>query len=375
MQTETTPHPACLGSVAGPRRKPEKGAQRPCAGAVSASLDTQVTPCTHEADPKWAHTFRDAVAAELAPYWPTRANAMAECGRSAIAIACVPCGAPHIMPLRCGSRTCPTCARKGAAGVADRVAARVAVHDLVMENQPWDGPGKPRRRSWKLVTLTTPAAPTLEDRFDHKALRKQAKRARAAWGPFWRSTPWGRQVRTPGDRSKRARRDTSYVLAAEVSPRGAVHLHALVYGEFVPQRQLQAAWSDALGVAAIVDVRTITGGAAGIGDAIRETLKYLVKSEKGPRQAQHAAAVELAFKNVRRVEIGGALRKIKVPESTADFEDVKPEDLHNQHAAVCESCGSVGAWKWLGIVPASAVRENHGYGLVKGVGYGPGPPG
>ncbi len=365
MYVETTPHPACLGSVAGPRRKPEKGAQRPCAGAVSPSVHTTASSCT-QADPSWAHTFRDQVSAELFPFWRTRANAMAECGRGAIAIACKPCGAPHYVPVRCGGRTCPTCAPKAAAAMASRTAARVAVHDLIMESTPWDGPGRKQRRSWRLVTLTCPATTCLEDRYDHKALRKQVKRVRRAFGRFWRLTAWGKQVRSPGDRSKRSRIDTSYVLAEEASPRLMIHVHALIYGEYVDQKKIQAAWGQALGTSApVVDVRAVRGGAAGVAGALKETLKYVCKSEKGPRQAAHAAAVELAFRSVRRIEFGGALRKIKLPESSGDTEDVKVEDLHNQHAASCEVCGAVGQWRWLGTLPASVVELNGGYGLAR----------
>jgi hypothetical protein len=157
-------------------------------------------------------------------------------------------------------------------------------------------------------------------------------------------------------------------MGGETSPRGVVHLHVLVFGEFLHQRQLQALWGQALGVSApvIVDVRQIKGGAAGVRDAIKETLKYVVKAEKGPRQAAHAASVELAWRSVRRLEIGGALRRVKLPETNADgSEDLRPEDLHGDQVAVCESCGSVGSWKWLGIVPATEVQENGGYGIAR----------
>ncbi len=365
MYTETTPRPTCLGSVAGPRRQPVKRRAKPGACAVSPSVHTTGSSCT-QADPSWAHSFRDQVAAELFPFWRTRANAMAECGRGAVAIACVPCGAPHIMPLRCGSRTCPTCAPKAAAALADRTAARIAVHDLIMESTPWDGPGRKQRRSWRLVTLTCPATTCLEDRYDHKALRRQVKRVRRAFGRFWRATAWGRQVRTPGDRSKRSRIDTSYVLAEEASPRLMIHVHALIYGEYVDQKKIQAAWGQALGTSApVVDVRAVRGGAAGVAGALKEVLKYTCKGEKGPRQAAHAAAVELAFRSVRRIEFGGALRKIKLPESSGDTEDVKPEDLHATHAASCEVCGAVGQWQWIGTLPASVVELNGGYGLAR----------
>ncbi len=361
MYVEVTPQPACLGEVAGTAARRQSAA---CAGAVRPSVHTTGSSCT-QADAGWVHTFRDQVAAELAPHWHTRANALAECGRGAIAIACKPCGAPHYVPVRCGARTCPTCARKAAAAIADRTAARIAVHDLVMETTPWDGPGRKQRRSWRLLTLTCPAAAGIEDRYDHKQLRKQVKRVRRAFGRFWRLTAWGRQVRTSGDRTKRSRIDTSYVLAEEASPRAMIHLHVAIYGEYIPQKQLQAAWGQALGVSApVVDVRAIQG-AAGVADAIREVLKYTCKGERGSRQAAHAAAVELAFRSVRRVEIGGALRRVKITEADAASDDVRPEDLHNDQAATCEVCGAVGQWQWIGTLPASVVQMNGGWGLAR----------
>ncbi len=376
MHTKTYHPPACYGSVAGPRRQPVKRRAKPgacaVAGAVPPSVHTTLTSCTHEADPSWAHTFRDQVAAELFPFWPTRANRIASCGRGAVLIECKPCGAPHFVPLRCGGRTCPTCAPRGAAALADRTAARVSLHDLVMETTPWDGPGKPQRRSWRMLTLTTPAAPNLEDRFSRAEQRRQVKRARAAWGPFWRSTVWGKQVRSPGDRSKRARKDTSFAMGGESSPRGMVHLHVAVYGEYVSQRQLQALWGDALGVQApVLDVRTVKG-AGGIAAALREILKYVTKGEKGPRQAAHAASVEAAWRGVRRLEVGGALRRIRLPETKSDgAEDVQQEDLHSKAVASCEVCGTKGAWIWLGIMSASFVQENGGFGLA--IDYRPPP--
>jgi hypothetical protein len=145
-----------------------------------------------------------------------------------------------------------------------------------------------------------------------------------------------------------------------------VHVHVLVFGEYVPQWQLQAAWGTALGVAApVVDVRRITGP-DGVAGALREVLKYATKGERGTRtQPTHAAAVELAFRRVRRVELGGALRGVKLPDSNGDSEDVKPEDLHNDQAAACEVCGTVGEWAWLGIVSATVVQMNAGFGVAR----------
>ena len=69
-----------------------------------------------------------------------------QCGLSAVQLNCKCCSASTLVPFRCGAQTCPTCARLGAAAVADRTAARVAVHDLLMEAEPWDGSGSTQKR-------------------------------------------------------------------------------------------------------------------------------------------------------------------------------------------------------------------------------------
>ena len=277
---------------------------------------------------------------------------------------CQCCSAPHLVPFRCNARTCPWCAPITAAAIAARIGRRVAVHDLIMESQPWDGQGKAQKRSWRLVTLTTPAPPDVEARFDPVRLRRNVRRARSAIPRFWRLTDWGRQVRDEGARRKRARRDTSYILAEEVATRGMVHLHILVFGEYIDQRMLQAIWSKAYGEEAIVDVRSVKGS-SGVAGAIREVLKYATKGEKGARtQASHAAAVELAFRNVHRVSLGGAIRKIEITECDGATEDVKPEDLHDDHSMSCLVCGTFGEWKWIRTRSAAEVEQFGGFGLL-----------
>ncbi len=112
------------------------------------SLDTTQTSCTHPADPAWTHKFRHEVADHLQDLWPTRADRIRRCGEAAVRVACDACGAAHLFPERCVARTCPTCARRGAAAVGDRIDERIQVHDLVMELEPWEGPGESPRTTW-----------------------------------------------------------------------------------------------------------------------------------------------------------------------------------------------------------------------------------
>ncbi len=378
------------GAEGAPARPWRAGSARALARArsPSTSLDTTRTSCNQPstarrsghadggrvagprgADPEWVYTFREAVATELSGDWPERATALLACGSDAVLMTCGSCGAPTYVPCRCGARTCPTCAWLAAAKIADRMAARVRVHDKLMQEQPWDGPGPAVRRSWKHVVLTRRAAADRRSRFNPETLQALVRDTRTAVTGFWRRTAWGRQVRDPGVRKQRARRDTSYVCAVEVAPGGMVHVHTLVYGEYIPQRQLQEIWTRVLGESlAIVNIQNVKeNGSEGVAATLREVLKYATKGEKGVRdQACHAAAVELAFRHVHRVSIGGALRGVKDGTSDLGTEDVRSEDLYDTHAAACEACGTVGEWLRVGFVSREAVARNGGFGLVRG---------
>ena len=377
----------CAGAVpegslyppGGPELKVSRGARRGGAprchsspradcSCCSPSLDTKGSSCTKlprvYVGGAWANQFRDAVADSLKEAWPRRSGALRDCGRAAVQFNCKCCLSPHLVPFRCGARTCPTCARLAAAVVSNRVAARVAEHDRAMETEPWDGPGHAQRRSWRLVTLTARADADVDSRFEAPALRRRVQRVRQAFPQFWRETNWGRQTRDQGASRKRARRDTSYICAVEVAPGGMVHIHALIFGEFISQKELVRAWSRALGERALVDVRAVSGR-GGVRDTIREVLKYATKGESGVRtQAERAAAVELAFRNVKRVTLGGTIRRVKVVPDDDGTVDVSGRDLLNDHALSCEVCGVVGEWAWAGRRSPETVEANNGFGLL-----------
>ena len=356
----------CLGEL---ERSPlDPSAAQPRCSCCPPSLDTEGTSCTQRpvihVGGAWKREFRNAIAETLRDSWPERANALSECGVGGVLLRCKGCASPHLVPFRCGARTCPTCARLAAAAVVQRLGDRIAVHDLIMDAQPWDGPGGAQKRSWRHVILTTKADRNVADRFEPRALARRVREARRALPGFWRSVPWGQQVRDNGARRKRSRRDTSYIAAVEVSPRGMVHVHMLVYGEYIAQRVLQAAWSRAMGEPAMVYVTGLKS-AQGVTDAIREVLKYATKGEKDRRtQAAHAAAVELALRNVHRTSIGGALRTIRVTEKDGATEDVRNEDLHDHHTLACETCGTQGEWRWVSVVSAIVVEELGGFGAL-----------
>lgn len=358
-------------AAAPPCRRPER------APASVSSLDTTQTSYAetpgYRSDPAWALDFRGMVADALEERWPTRARRIRECGKAAIRMECQGCGSAHLFPVRCAARTCPTCAPRGARAITGRLLERIKVHDEIVEDAPWEGPGDPRRgsvgdrngRAWMLVTLTSPAPEDEARRWDPDRLSEAVARVSGAISDWWRSTPWGDwSTLLPG---RRVRRDTSYAAALEIAPGGMVHVHALVYGEFVPQEELARRWGEALGMdgPAVVDVRAVQESDPTSG--LREALKYATKGDGSRgRQAVRAAAVECALQNVRRVRIGGRLYHISDESTDPGSDDVQEEDVHDHHEAACESCGLLGEWEWTVRVPSKAVEMNGGWGLVGG---------
>lgn len=372
---------ALQDKVAGGRRGAEppargRGGAQPHAGARTAaeppakiqspgtSLDSQVTSGTRAPDREGDEEYRNAVADALQALWATRAAAMRSCGAAGIRMRCRTCGRVSVFPQRCNARTCPTCAGRGARLVLERVAKRVAIFELTMEGQGWEGPGAPQRRGFKLLTLTVRSRPERAERFDPRLLRARVRTMRGLFRQFWRRTAWGRQVRDPITSCKRSRRDTGYVLALEVGPGGNIHFHVLVHGEYAPQQALQGLWSRVVGDLAIVHVEAVRGPGLMRG-ALGYVVKYVLKGANGGRaRPQHAAAVEYALRGVRRVEIGGALRSVSATGSTApEGEDVRVADMERPTGA-CEGCGAVGQWSWDGRLAPSEVALGGGFGLL-----------
>ena len=330
-------------------------------GLSFTSLDTTASSCTHPMDPAWIHAFRYLTAEHLSELWPKKAESLRDCGEKPLMYACGACGTFHVFPHRCRGRTCPICAPRAAAAIAERMLERIAVHDRAMESEKWDGPGNPQKRSWRMVTLTSPALPDEGARWDPVVLRLAVKAFGDALPKWWRKT-WGRQVRDKKSRSKRARRDTSAVVALEVAPGGMVHAHFLVYGEFKAQATVQKEWEKALGVPlAIVDVRSVGQDLVG---GIREALKYATKGT-GPDQAKRAAAVEFAFMDRKRIRLYGALRMFQGQSEEVESEDAQDGDVQDHQGTACEACGFIGKWVHIGPQYPACLTRNDGWGRLK----------
>lgn len=303
------------------------------------------------------------VAAELEATWPARARALRACGRAAIRIDCGACATPHLMPFRCHTRTCPHAQRAGAARMGERLIRRVELHDQVMAALPWDGPGRGKRRSWRFITLTMPV-PDDGSAWAPRELARRVRRVRSAASAWWKRTPWGKQRHLKGEDGKwrkRSRTDTSAIVAIEVgATRGMVHAHVAVYGEYLPQEEIERHWQAALGVQAIAHVKAVRNSRV-----LREIVKYACGFGKdGGFTPAKAAAVEIGFRHVHRISVLGALRGIKTPDSAGVTEDLAAEDLHDTTTASCEACGTIGEWRWRHLVTPQEVERNGGFGLV-----------
>lgn len=355
------------------------------ATSCSITADDGTEPIAVYADDPGAHAFRREVARHLERLgWATRARNLASCGEAGARCDCGDCGTPHVLPYRCGARSCPTCAHSAAAIVCERVAKRIeiALASLRMD-ELWEGQervyprtGKlserrvtrrrrcrwrtsaAREKRWKHVILTTRAPQSAAERFDLATMREYALEVRRAVGALWRSTPWGRRVHdvSPSGRpTKRARRDTLYVCGIEAGEGGMVHVHLAVYGEYVADWHLARLWKAACRYGGFVKIKGMRGSdAEGLRAALREVLKYVTKGDKQPGQrARRAAVIECAFRGIRRLEVGGAIRL--VPNVTA--KDVATASRE------CEACGGARSWRWRGVRAPDYVRRNRGFGI------------
>jgi hypothetical protein len=226
--------------------------------------------------------------------------------------------------------------------------------------QRFEGPGAPQRCGYKLLTLTMRTRYRRQERFKMDGLLTQTSAVRGHFRRFWRKTPWGRQIRDRITRRKRSRRDTGFILALEIGPSGNIHLHVLVFGEYVPQAFLQSLWSEIVGELAIVHVEAARDRAG----ALRYVLKYLLKGSGSTKpRPQDAAAVECALQGVRRVEIGGAFR-MAAAKWSASQEDVSAAELMEAERGACGSCGTIGWWSWMGRVNRGEVARLGGFGFT-----------
>lgn len=244
-----------------------------------------------------------------------KALAVQLCGKVARVQKCSACGAMDpataLIESSCDLRTCPTCARRRANVLRERLDTSYA------------GGPHPRDMGLYLLTFTLRYDPSDPNDLSVEGLRRRKKIVRDAVGFVWKKylKPRGRAL----------------ALGLETSPRGAVHIHALYHGRRPDVGKLRETYMFAAGDSPFVNCKYVRKPAK----AIRELAKYVVKaaSPKNPRLLRGgrgefidpvlAARTEVAFSGARLYETFGAWRGAN-----------DEKDLPEQAPRDCPCCGA-----------------------------------
>ena len=247
-----------------------------------------------------------------------KALAIRLCGKAAWVPRCKPCGrldpARAIIESSCDLRVCPTCARRRANIARTRL------------DRKWSAGVRPRDMGLYFLTFTLRYDPSSRDDLSVEGLKRRKKIVRDAAGFVWKKylKPRGQAL----------------ALGVEVSPRGAVHVHALYHGRRPDVRTLRETYMFRAGDSPIVNCKYVRKP----GKAIRELAKYMVKAAsaknlhvlRGGRgefiDPLLAARVEVAFSGDRLFETMGTWR------GAADDSDLPEQAPH-----ICPQCGA-NAW-------------------------------
>ncbi len=303
-------------------------------GNISAQTPTPwLDPLDTSGLPAHVAPNRETAAALPAGY-EARARSMRDCGHTIGAVReCPDCG--DLLPVThsCHARTCERCARFQAKRLRERLGAQVQRCLRGIGGALWEGDGRPPwRRSRRLALMTVSMRVRADVEPTPQILAERVERMLWVGSRFWYRTPWGsrQDVQVSGLRRQRQRRDTFALRALEVGQaHGMVHLHYLLYGEYVPQAELRELLADVAGVGIAdvgVDIRAIPQRAG-----VRYVVSYLSKGT-GALTPARRAAFEVALYRRRRVEKLGAIRGRGAP-PLAD-------------AWVCYGCGSCAAPIW-----------------------------
>jgi hypothetical protein len=244
-----------------------------------------------------------------------KARALTSCGQFARVQRCGTCGTADsgsaLVQTDCDLRSCPTCARRR----ADVARARL--------DQKWRSGERPRTMGLYFLTFTLRYDPTDPNDLSVDGLKRRKQIVREAVGYVWKKY------------LKRIGR--AMAIAVEVSPRGAVHIHALFHGHRPDATKLRVAYMFKAGDSPFVNCKYVQRPE----EAIRELAKYMMKAAS-PKKVRLlrggrgefidpilAARAEVAFSGERLFECLGAWRG-------ADDDD----DLPDTAPASCAHCGS-----------------------------------
>lgn len=248
-----------------------------------------------------------------------KARDLLNCGVFARVQRCGSCGTVDaqtaVIECGCGLRSCPRCSRRR----ADVVRARL--------KEKFERGERPRRMGLHLLTFTLRYDPASPVDLSIEGLKRRKQIVREAVGFVWK-----RYLKAHG---------RAMALALEVSPRGAVHVHALYHGQRPDLQLLRNTYMFKAGDSPFVNWRPVSKPKK----AIRELAKYMMKaaSPKNPRVFRGsrgefldpvlAARAEVAFSGDRLFECFGAWRGVD-----------EEEDMAEQPPRTCVHCG---ASRWI----------------------------
>lgn len=213
-----------------------------------------------------------------------------DCGRKMVKLKCKSCGREHIRVYECGSRICPTCAKK----MQKYYYAKIKRFQESFK--------MPYGMSFKHITLS----------LKKRGFEFDVPRAIKALGKLHHNLL--------------EKYGVGSLAHLELSPSGMVHWHILFIGKYIPVTELRYEWFYATGDSYMVDISRAEGD-----KAILEVLKYVTKFSETPDNMLYAFYCHI--KNRRTLRTYGVL---------LDFEN--NDELFK---LVCE-CGC-SEWKFIEI--------------------------
>jgi hypothetical protein len=301
------------------------------------------------------------------------------CGEFVTARSCACCGVvdggekPWQVVAGCDLRICPLCERVRAEGLRLALEAAVAATEGRTEDalarlrakhaaRPDDdgkppgrkeqrqleqaeelvralGRGRGRNFSWRMITLTDRFDPRDPAQFEPRVLADRIKRLLASARECW-----SKSLKEP---------DAGAYFSLEISPGGAVHIHALHWGSYSSIPELQAIHLKHCpsASAGAVDVRQVKPGSRGMRSAVAEVAKYICKGAHVQAVVNGrpvdlpdpalAALVEFTFSTRLRgkhIHWGvGVLQKVGII-----AEELAPNADRDGDAGDCPHCGGHG---------------------------------
>jgi hypothetical protein len=198
-----------------------------------------------------------------------QADRFESCGLQYAVVRCWECKGPLVGPKRCEVRICASCAGKFAAIVRTRIM------EIARELTPKNG----KRLAFLTLTKKTCAI----DRPSTNEIRQLFRCARKLINEFWPKKIGGGGFAT-----------------LEVGGNDNLHIHAVIYGHFVPQETISKRWLELTGDSPVVHIRSVRNARKEIG----YLLKYVTKPKKTDNPVDLANYLYLLF-GIRRIHTYG----------------------------------------------------------------------